>query len=124
MLVNFRSTKHFVDPKLVREVESRMQDCTEINHPMEIKAAGLKTLYGTVQGILLIVVRDTQDVCRAIILSIALVPGLERNLFSTGLAAQKGVKTIFTKAASIADLGLFSIQFTRSDNLDHLDLNV
>ena len=53
---------------------------------------------------------------------IVLVPGLGRNLFSTAMAAQKGVKTVFTKAGSIVDLGLFSIQLTRSDNLDHLDL--
>ena len=50
--------------------------------------------------------------------------GLGRNLFSTAMAAQKGVKTIITKAGSIVDLGLFSIQLTRSDNLDHLDLAI
>ena len=37
------------------------------------------------------------------------------------MAAQKGVKTIITKAGSIVDLGLFSIQLPRSDNLDHFD---
>ena len=58
----------------------------------------------------------------AVKLPIVLVPGLGRNLFSTALAAQKSVKTIFTKAGSIVDLPLFSIQLTRSDNLDHLDL--
>ena len=47
-----------------------------------------------------------------------------RNLFSTAFADQKGVKTIFTKAGSIIDLGLFSIQLTRSDNLDHLVLAI
>ena len=40
------------------------------------------------------------------------------------MAAQKGVKTIITKAGSIVDLGLFSIQLTRSDNLDHFDLAI
>ena len=65
---------------------------------------------------------DTQDVCRAVKLPIVLVPGLGKYLFSTALAAQKGVKTIFTKAGSIVDLGLFSIQLARSNNFDHLDL--
>ena len=46
------------------------------------------------------------------------------HLLSTALAAQKGVKTIFTKADSMVDLGLFSIQLMRSDNLDHLDLAI
>ena len=40
------------------------------------------------------------------------------------MAAQNSVKTVFTKAGFIVDLGLFSIQSTRSDNLDHLDLAI
>ena len=124
MLVDSGSAKHFVDPKLVHRVASRMQDYTQIRAPMEIKAAGHNTLFGIAQGTLLVVVRDTQDVCRTIKLPIVLVPGLGRNLFSTAMAAQKGVKTIIAKAGSIVDLGLFSIQLTRSDNLDHLDMAI
>ena len=124
MLVDFGFFKTFVDPKLIRRVESRMQDYTEINPPMEIKAMDHNTLFGTAQGILLVVVRDTQDLCRTVKLPLVLVPGLKRNIFSTALAAQKGVKTIFTKAGSIVDLGLFSLQLTRSDDLDHLDLAI
>ena len=86
-----------------------MQDYTQISPPMEIKAAGHNTLFGIAQGTLLVVVRDTQDVCRTVQLPIVFVPGLERNIFSTAMAAQKGVKTVFTKAGSIVDLGLFSI---------------
>ena len=125
MLVDSGSSKHFVDPKLVHRVlESRMQDYIEICSPMEIKAAGHNTLFGTAQGTLLVVVRDTQDVCRTVKMPIVLVPGLGRNLFSTAMAAQKGVKTITTKAGSIVDLGLFPIQLTRTDNLDHLDVAI
>ena len=90
---------------------------------MEIEAAGHNTLSGTAQGILLALVRNTQDVCWTLKLPIVIVPGLGR-FFSTALAAQKGVKTIFTKAGSTVDLGIFSIRFTRSDNLDHLDLAI
>ena len=75
-----------------------MQDYTRISPPMEIKAAGHNTLLDIAQGTLLVVVRDTQDICRTVKLSIVLVPGLGRNLFSTAMAAQKGVKTIITKA--------------------------
>ena len=57
-------------------------------------------------------------------LTMVLVPGLGRNIFSTAMAAQKGVKTVFTKAGSIVDLGLFSIQLTRSINLDNLKLAI
>ncbi|CAN0279405.1 unnamed protein product, partial [Ascophyllum nodosum] len=126
MLVDSGFSKHFVDPKLVHRAETRMQDYTKISPPMEIKAAGHNTLLGIAQGTLLVVliVRDTQDICRAVKLPIVLVPGLGRNLFSTAMAAQRGVKTIITKAGFIVDLGLFSIQLSRSDNLDHLDMAI
>ena len=124
MLVDSGSSKHFVDPKLVHKVETRMQDYTKISPPMEIKAECHNTLLGIAQGTLLVVVRDTQGICRTVKLPIVLVPGLGRNLFSTAMAAQKGVKTTITKPGSIVDLGLFSIQLSRSDNLDHLDLAI
>ena len=125
MLVDSESSKHFVDPKLIRGVVSRMLDYTEINPPMEVKAAGHNTLFGTVQGIILVLVGYTQDVYRTVKLAIkVLVPGQERNIHSTALAAQTGVKTIFTKAGSIGNLGSFSVQLTKSDSLAHFDLSI
>ena len=124
MLVDSGSSKYFVDPKLVHGVESTKQVYTPIDPPMEIKAAGHNTLFGIAQGTLLVEVRDTQDICRTVKLPIVLVPGLGRIFFSTAMAAQKGVKTVITKAGSIVDLGLFSIQLTRSDNLDYLNLAI
>ena len=97
MLADSGSSKHFVDRKLVHRVETRMQDYTKISPPMEIKAAGHNTLLGIAQGTLLVVVRDTQGICRTVKLPIVLVPGLGRNLFSTAMAAQKGVKTTILK---------------------------
>ena len=60
MLVNSVSSKHFVDSKLIRGVGNRMMDYTEIN---QTKAAGHNTLFGSAQGILLVVVLDTQYIC-------------------------------------------------------------
>ena len=40
------------------------------------------------------------------------------------MAAEKGVKTIFTEAGSIADFALFSIQETGSNDLDNLDFAI
>ena len=55
----------------------------------------------------------------------AMAPSTKRTKTnSTALSLQKGVKTISTKAGSIVDLVLSSIQLTRSDNLDHLDLAI
>ena len=98
MLVESGSSKHFVGPKLIRAVKSRILDYTEINPPIEIKAAGYNILFGTAYNIILALARGTQDVCRTVKLPIAFVPGIEETLFSTALAAQKGAKTIFTKA--------------------------
>ena len=67
---------HFVDPKLIHRVGSRMQDYTQINPPMELEAAGHNTLFGTAQGILLVVVHDTKYVGRT-----TKLPGLEWSLF-------------------------------------------
>ena len=111
MLVDSGSSKHFVDPKFIRGVENRMLQYIEINPPMKIKAAGHNTLSGTVQGILLIIVRYSQDVSRTVKLPIVFVPGLKRNIFSIAFAAQKGVKTVFTKVEFIVDLGLFSSSY-------------
>ena len=77
-----------------------MQDYTQIDPPMEIRATGHNTLLGIAQGTLclLVVVRDTHDICRRTIkLPIVVVPGLGRNLLSTAMSAQKGVKPIITK---------------------------
>ena len=77
-----------------------------------MKTAGDDVLYGTAQGTQLVLVRDTYDACRKVKLSGVLVPGLKRDIFSTGneVAAQKGNKTVTTKGGSILDFGLFSIQ--------------
>ena len=48
VLVDSGSSKHFVDPKLIRRVENRMLNYTEINPPMEIKATGHNTTFGAV----------------------------------------------------------------------------
>ena len=69
--------------KAFHGVGSRMLEYTEINPLMEIKAAGHNTLFGTSQGIQLVLVRETQAVCRTIKLPIALLPGLGINPFST-----------------------------------------
>ena len=93
-LVDSGSSKHFIDPELIRGLESRMLEYTRIKPPMEIPVAGDNVLRGSTQGIVLVVVRGTDDVLRTVKLPIVLVPGLKRNVFSSSAAAQKGVKTM------------------------------
>ena len=96
MLVDSESSKHFVDPKLTRGIENIMLDYTEILPPMEIKAAGHNILLSTAQDILLVLVRDTQDLCRTVKLAIIRVPGLGRNLFSTAFWQLKKLSKLFS----------------------------
>ena len=76
MLGESGSSKHFIDPKVIGGVESRMLDCTTTHPPIKMKAVGRNTLLGTAQGILLVLVCDTQDACRTVQLPIVLVPRL------------------------------------------------
>ena len=101
-----------------------MLEYTRIEPPMEVRAAGDNVLRGTAQGTLLVVVRGTDDVLRTVELSIVLVPCLKRNLLSTLAAAQKGVKQIIEKSGSSLDLRAFSVQSTRLDNTEYLDLTI
>ena len=92
---------------------------------MEIRAAGDNTLYGTAQGILLVLVRDTEDVNRKAKLTIiVLVQWLKKNMFSALAAVQKGVKVVIAKGGSILDLGSFSSQLKRTNNFDNFDLAI
>ena len=75
-----------------------MQDYTRISPPMEIKAAGHNTLLGIAQGTLLVVVRDTQDICRTVKLPIVFVPGLGRNIFSTAIDSSKRCQNYYRQA--------------------------
>ena len=78
------ASKHFIDPELIRGVESRLMEYTRIEPPMNITATGNNVLRGTAQGIVLIVVRGTDDALRRVKLPIVLVPGLKRSVFKFG----------------------------------------
>ena len=112
LLVDSGSSKHLIDSELFSGVESRMLEYTRIESPMEVRAAWDNVLRGTTQGILLVVVRGTDDVLRTVTLPIVLVPDLKSNIFSTSAAAQKGVETSIEKSGSSLDLGQFSVQLT------------
>ena len=55
---------------------------------------------------------------RTVKLPIVLVIGLKRNLFSSSAAPQNVVKTVVEKNGSSLDLGPFSVQLTRLDNME------
>ena len=53
-----------------------------------------------------------------------LVPGPKINIFSRLAAAKKGVKTIIEQKRSSLDLRPFSVQLTRLDSMEYLDLTI
>ena len=53
LLVDSGSSKHFIDPGLIRGIES---ECTTIEPPMEVTEAENDVLLGTAQEILLVVI--------------------------------------------------------------------
>ena len=54
LLIDSGSSKHFIDPKLIRGVEYRMMNYTEIYPPVGSRAAGDNTLYSTTQDVPLV----------------------------------------------------------------------
>ena len=87
-----------------------------------MRAAGENTLYGTAQDTLLVLVHDTDDSYRNLKSRVKLVPDLKINLFSIVAVTVKGLKTVISKEMPFLNLGLFSVQLSRSNNIDHLDL--
>ena len=102
-----------------------MLEYTKKGPSIEIRVAGDYVLRDTAQGILLVVVCGS-DYFLTVKLPIVLMPGLlKRNLFSSLVAAQKGVKTVIENNGSSIDLGPFSVQLIRFDNdMDYLDLTI
>ena len=64
---------------------------------MKITATGNNVLRGTAQGILLIVVRGTDDALRRVKLSIVLVPGLNKVCFQVRPQLRKASKELLTE---------------------------
>ena len=102
-----------------------MKKYTRIQPPIEITTAGNNVLRSTAQGILLVIVRRTDDAVRTVKLPIVLVPGVKINIFSSSAAAKKGVKKIIEQKGSSLDLGAFNVQLTRLDSsMEYLYLTI
>ena len=83
LLVDPGSSKYFIDPELIRGVESRMLEYTKIEPPMKVRAAWDNVLRGTAQGILLVDARGTDDILTTVKLpTVVVVHALKWNFFS------------------------------------------
>ena len=60
-----------------------------MNPPMEIKAVVENISDGPAQDILLVLVRDTDDVCRKVELPVVPVPGLKKIFFKCSCSTKR-----------------------------------
>ena len=94
LLVDSRSLKYFIDPESIRSMESRTLEYTRMQPPVEIRAAGGNVLPCTAQGIFTSRSKRYRRRLEDRQISVVLVPGLKKNIFSSLASAQKGFKTI------------------------------
>ena len=94
-MVNRRTSGHYIDDAIIRDLKHRRQDYAHLATPRKIHTAGGALLDGTAEGVLEGVVID--DYGNQILVRVGIVvgPGIGRNLFSVTTAAQKGIVTIF-----------------------------
>ena len=106
MLMDSGATSHFIDPNLITGCYSLVKTITPLVPPHVIITTGDHRLCGREQGQLPVLVRDFHGQLHQVSLSVILVPGLGRHLFSTGAAKRRGVSTVFaaTDYMAVGDL--------------------
>ena len=124
LLVDSGSSKHFIDPEFIRGVGLKSLEHTKTEPPMEITAVWNNVLRGTVQGIFLVVVHGIDEVLRTVKLRMCCCQVLKGTCSPVLAAAKKSVKTAVEMKGSSFDLGAFSVQLTRLDSMDYLDLTI
>ena len=70
LLEDSGSSKHFIGPRLIHGIKSRMSEYIKTEPSMEIRPVGNSMLRGTAQGILPVVVHGTNNVLRKVKLTI------------------------------------------------------
>ena len=99
MVVDSGASDHYVDDKLDKDIKQLMFDYQEFDTPRTITTAGLHTPLGTATGKLRSKVTGSNGRTRMATLPITNVPGIGRNLFSSGAAQGEGITTIISDNA-------------------------
>ena len=97
VMVDSGTSGHYFDDALIPGLRYRLDNYQELAIRRYITTAGGHQLEGAGQRLLRGHIIDAQGVQRLIQISVLIVPGLGRNLFSVKQASRKGVVSIFDK---------------------------
>ena len=96
-MVDSGASGHYFDGALISRLRYRLENYQELAIRRYITTAGGHQLEGAGQGLLRGHMIDAQGVQRLIQISVLILPGLGRNLFSVKQASRSGVVSIFDK---------------------------
>ena len=97
VMVDSGASVHYFNDALIPRLRYRLDNYQELAIRRYITTAGGHQLEGAGQGLLRGHIIDAQGVHRLIQISVLIVPGLGRNLFSVKQASRNGVVSIFDK---------------------------
>ena len=124
MTADSGASSHFIDNQLLPGIEHKLNHYVQLDPPVITNVAGNHRLYGVGHGVSFVQVSDHIGSKHSVQLSVTVVPGLGRHLFSRGSAAARGV-TMIISTKSYLDTGAFAIPLRKDghcSSLYHLDL--
>ena len=115
-VVDSGASGHYFDDALIPRLRYRLENYQELAIRQYITTAGGHQLEGAGQGLLWGHIIDAQGVQRLIQISVLIVPGLGRNLFSVKQASRNGVVSIFDKYNPRLEANNFTLSLQELEN--------
>ena len=116
VMVDSEASGHYFDDALIPRLRYRLENYQELAVRRYITTAGGHQLEGGGQGLLRGHIIDAQGVQRLIQISVLVVPGLGRNLFSVKQASRNGVVSMFDKYNPRLEANNFTLPLQELEN--------
>ena len=116
VMVDSGASGHYYDDALIPRLRYRLDDYQELAIRRGITTVGGHRLEEAAQGLLQGHIIDAQGVQRLIQISVLIVPGLGRNLFSVKQASRNGVVSIFNQHNPRLDPNDFTLPLQELEN--------
>ena len=116
LMVDGGASGHYFDDALIPRLRYRLDNYQELALRRYITTAGGHQLEGAGQGLLRGHIIDAQGVQRLIQISVLIVPGLGRNVFSVKQASRNGVVSIFDKYNPRLEANNFTLPLQELEN--------
>ena len=116
VIMDSGASGHYFDDALIPGLRYRLDNYQELVIQQYITTAGGHQLEGAGQGLLRGHIIDAQGVQRLIQISVLIVPGLGRNLFSIKQASRNGVASIFDKYNPRLEANNFTLPLQELEN--------